>query len=1200
MNSGSSEQAVQPLVVDAIPLLGRHLIEASAGTGKTYSITRLYARLLLERKLSVQQILVVTFTRAATEELRGRIGGYLRELHQLWSASCEDPLVQSLRQRLHDDEAKARLEVALLHLDEAAIYTIHGYCKRVLTQQAFASGMPFDVTMEADTTELAVQTIADTWRRLSLDPERYRLLAKRYPTPEAFYRAMGRVIASDATILTDSLAALMEQKAKVAASIRQHTDFLREQLIANRKKPAEIESRERELATLHDWLDAPLDAPMLKEVNDFINGNRYRGRTDIQAVLNPVKDLKTLAQDALQAKEFEALGELLHGLRTDFRNAKAAQRVLDFNDLIRQLYGALQGGQGSALATALGASFPAALVDEFQDTDPQQYAIFDAVYQGAERTLFMIGDPKQAIYSFRGGDVFAYLAAARSADYRWNLATNYRSSAAMLAGYNALFSLVSGPVNTAADNAKTDGREQSPFGPGIDYRPVEFGGTHSKSFKHPLGDAIPRAALQFVHFPAALAEPDVSTVKAEFRLTMARWCAAEIERLLNTGVKRGDEPLQARDIALLVRSGGEAEIIQQALQERGLAAVFLSARDNVLLSAEARQLEQALSGILHAEDDRWLLRALVTPLLGRTPADLWRLQQDESAWERERQALLNWREQWQRQGFIAMAMALVHERFRPLEQRRERALTNVLHLIELLQQASVQAREPRQLLEWLRLQQASEVARPEAELRLESDANLIRILTQHSAKGLEYPVVFVPFSTYAGKPRSSVVQAVHDDNDHMLWYLGMAASVKARALQEENAERARLLYVAITRAEQRCYLCTAPFANPERSALGLLSGLAGEVEDDPWPALVQRLQETQNENISQEAESDPVITPQPIGILIANANVAATAKGVDSTDDSTAAVSMFSGSIDRAWGLHSFSALARQLTQRRVGYTGLSLRDRDADEVSTAQAPDRSTEPSATSSKHPLPLRFTLPKGARAGNFLHDVLEHMNFTAPNWLSVCERAQTHFGHIFTAPEQSEALQHWFTDILAATLNSEGLALQQLEYGTTLRETEFYFPLAGSQNRALMRLLRQYRFRNESSADHLWMDIPARRLEGMMHGYIDLIFEHQGRYFVCDYKSTWLGDRLENYAPPELHENIQRHWYDLQYLIYTLALHRYLAQRLPDYDPAQHLGGVYYLYLRGMSTDTPGTGVYFTRPEDSVLAALDALMQGEGIV
>ncbi|MFC3852652.1 exodeoxyribonuclease V subunit beta [Salinispirillum marinum] len=1192
------KQSMQPLVVESIALTGRHLIEASAGTGKTYSITRLYARLLLERKLSVQQILVVTFTRAATEELRGRIGDYLRELQQTWTNTQRDPLVQALRQRLNDQEVQARLHDALLHLDEAAIYTIHGYCKRVLTQQAFASGMPFDVTMEADTTELAVQTIADCFRRLTVEPERYRLLTRRYPTPEAFYRAFGRLMTSDAPILTDSVQALTEQKAQVAAQISQNTDFLREQLVTNRKKQSEIDLRAHELATLQDWLAAPLDEPMPKAVNDFINGNRYRGRTDIQAVLNPVKDLKSLAQDAAQAAEFEALGGLLHQLRDDFRQAKAAQRVLDFNDLIRQLYSALQGDQGDALAAALGASFPAALVDEFQDTDPQQYAIFDRVYQDAEHTLFMIGDPKQAIYSFRGGDVFAYLAAARSADYRWNLATNYRSSAAMVNGYNPLFSMPATPDNPLET-------APSPFGPGIDYLPVAFGGENSKAFKHPLSDPAARAALQFVHFPASLADGEASTMTAEFRLTMARWCATEIQRLLNSGVKRGETPLEARDIALLVRSSGEAEIVQQALRECGLAAVYLSARDNVLLSAEAMQMEQALSGILHAEDDRWLLRALVSPLLGRSPAHLLLLQQDESAWEEERQALLKWREQWQRQGFIAMAMALVHERFRPPAQRRERALTNMLHLIELLQQASVQAREPRQLLEWLRLQQASEVARPEAELRLESDANLIRILTQHSAKGLEYPVVFVPFSTYAGKPRSPIVQAFHDDNEQMVWYLGTAASVKARALEEENAERARLLYVAITRAEQRCYLCMAPFAHPERSALGLLSGTGAGTEADPWPTMVQQLKEHQLQpsaigaRATNSGNNGSAEEPASIGLEVASSDIPVIVPKMDSLDDNSAEVSVFNSQIDRSWGLHSFSALARQLTQRRVGYTGLSQRDRDAEDA-LSESLDATSGNARPMGSESVPVRFALPKGARAGNFLHDVLEHLNFTDPNWTAVTERAQTHFGHFFASPERSEALQTWLLDVLATPLNANGLALQQLDYGATLRETEFYFPLVGSQNRALMRLLRTYRSGGNREAEQLWADMPMRRLEGMMHGYIDLIFEHNGQYFVCDYKSTWLGERWEHYHPVALHENIQRHWYDLQYLIYTLALHRYLAQRLPDYRPERHLGGVYYLYLRGMSTEAPGSGVYFTRPDESMIEALDALMHGEEVV
>ncbi|WLD59282.1 exodeoxyribonuclease V subunit beta [Salinispirillum sp. LH 10-3-1] len=1184
-----NERMPQPLVAEEIPLTGRHLIEASAGTGKTYNITRLYARLLLEQKLSVQQILVVTFTRAATEELRGRVASYLRELLHQWGSPDADDFAQTVRARLTDQEARLRLRDALQNLDEAAIYTIHGYCKRVLTQQAFASGIPFEVTMEADTSELVLQVTADAWRRLAQEPERYCRVTERFPTPDKFYQAFRQVLTSEARVEAETWEDLQQLKQVVLQGLHPQLEFLRNELIRSRKKPAEVEQREGELADLLSWLaDAP-ELPIPASVASFLHGRRYPKRADIAEVLEPVKALKDLPERCHKSAVNAELIALLNELRTRIQHEKQRQRVLDFNDLVTQLRDALQGAQGAALAHTLAETFPAALLDEFQDTDPQQYAIFDAVYQSPETALYMIGDPKQAIYSFRGGDVYAYLQAGQTADYLWSMDTNFRSSPTLIQGYNRLF--YGAPVPEDEAGLAPSYRV---FGAQIGYRPVKDGGIASKANKTPLHEPAAEqapAALQLVHFPLHLADQEKYFL-AEFRQAIAAWCAQEVQRLMGGHVRRGEQPLQEADIAFLVRSKTEAEVMQEALRAAGFASVFLSARDNVLQSPEAVQLEKALTGILYAEDDRLLLAALVSPLFGLTAQDILALQDDEHAWEQQRTYVLGLREQWQRHGFITMALNLVHDRYRPDAQQRERherAMTNMLHLLELLQQASQQESEPWQLLEWLRLQQRSNLSRQEVELRLESDANLIRIITQHSSKGLEYPIVFVPFATYGASNRATNVMAYHDRNGDMVWRLGAGDDATKAAQREQEEERVRLLYVAVTRAEQRCYLCVANFARPQTSALGLALGLPlavsqgatteqGEeasVSSDPWPDALRTLCATD----ANQSRADMGWTK--VEQLVETIPIAPT---MDHQAPPT--VSTFAGRIERHWGLSSFSALARSLTQAQVGYGDLSRRDRDQQEAG-------SEELTLRKSADRLAMRFRLPKGARAGNLLHDTLEHMNFTDPDWSAVAQRAQEHFGQLFSNTAALTDLQVWLQACLNTPLNAEGLSLSQLGLRQTLREAEFYFPLHGSTGRDLARLLQAHR-RSVGKEDAASVELPARQLEGMMHGFIDLIFVSDGRYYVCDYKSTWLGDQLSAYTPDALQRNIEQHWYDLQYLIYSLALHRYLQQRIPDYRMSEHFGGVYYLYLRGMAPESPGTGVNFVRPDPSIIERLDALV------
>lgn len=1169
----------QPLVIQDIPLTGRHLIEASAGTGKTYNITRLYARLLLEQKRAVQEILVVTFTRAATEELRGRIASFLRDLLQQWDGAAEDEFLQAMRQRISAQEARVRLQEAVQNLDEAAIYTIHGYCKRVLTQQAFSSGIPFEVSMEADTSELVLQVIADAWRRLVAEPERYRLVSEGYATPEQFYAAFGHVLASEAPVLTATREDLANEKAQVREAFVAQLDVVRSELIETRKKAEERTQRDAELTQLLNWLAAEPDVEMPSAAADFMHGRRYPKREDLQSLFAPVKALKSMPERCRQSAANVAIADLLVALRVDVQREKQRQRVLDFNDLVTQLRDALHGAHGTGLVQALAQSFPAALLDEFQDTDPQQYAIFDAVYRTEKTAMFMIGDPKQAIYSFRGGDVYAYLNAGRTADHHWSMDTNYRSTPALIQGYNRLFygTTLPQPGSAVAPSYRV-------FGQQIGYWPVRDGGMHSKAQQGSESIAhasMARSALQWVHFPTDPTE-ESATARADFRHQIAAWCAQEVQRLLHADPVVDDVPLREADIAFLVRSRTEAEIVQHALRDAGFAAVFLSARDNVLHSPEADQLAQALTGILHAEDDRLLLAASVTPLFALSAHDLWQLQEDEDAWEQHRVRVIDLREQWQRHGFITMALNLVHDRFRPDPGRHERAMTNMLHLLELLQQASQQETEPWQLLEWLRLQQRAEMSRQEVELRLESDANLIRIITQHSSKGLEYPMVFVPFASYAGRSYSAGIFSFHDAQGQLHWHLGPGASshkdAATIAQREQDEERVRLLYVAITRAEQRCYVCTAPFARPFASALGLALGLEKGDQGDPWPTALQTLC---GRSANQPDEVMSWLTVEHIPDTDAIPR--------QETHDDPPQVSVFTGYIERHWGLSSFSALARGLNRAQVGYSGLSRRDRDRSETLAEARGERSA-------KLPLPMRFRLPKGARAGNLLHDTLEHLSFVSPDWSAVETRAVEHFGVLFKQPAAQQELQDWLQACLHAPLNEHGLTLSQLGQGQTLREAEFYFPLQGITGQALARVLQQHRQTLSPDGWEAEIDIPARVLEGMMHGFIDLIFCADGRYYVCDYKSTWLGDRLTDYEPDALHHNIEQHWYDLQYLIYSLALHRYLQHRIPDYDLRTHFGGVYYLYLRGMAPESPGAGVYFVQPDVAMIEQLDAQVSG----
>ncbi|MCJ8321728.1 MAG: UvrD-helicase domain-containing protein, partial [Colwellia sp.] len=879
----------------------------------------------------------------------------------------------------------------------------------------------------------------------------------------------------------------------------------------------------------------------------------------------------------------------IYQIREAVNIKKQNLNILTFDDLISTLASCLladatEGNnelgseQQSKLAATLLEQYPVALVDEFQDTDPQQFSILKSIYfqeqqlNKVQPTLYMIGDPKQAIYGFRGGDVFAYLAARNNCDYQWLMDTNWRSTPSMVTGYNRLFY-----GNSLTEDA-TD-----VFGYNIPYLPVKAGKqdeTHNNNQVDKSNES--NKALQFVHFND-ISESAKGKVKQTFRAVMANWCADEIVRLFNA-----DVDLKAQDIAILVRDGGEAKAIKEALHQHDLASVFLSNRANLLHSHETKQLLALLKGILFVENERWYTAALACGLLGFTPIKLYQLQCNELEWQNLKFSFIAFRDEWLNKGFISMALKLMHQHFHIGEKDQDRVLTNLLHLFELLQSASSRHRQPQELLYWFEQQITAQNPETEAELRLESDDDLIRIVTQHGAKGLEYPIVFVPFVTRYKDPlrfgnrainfiqyHSEVLTETDNPSRELVLSLDGSTSAKQAMADEAYAESIRLLYVAVTRAEKRCYLLTTDFEKSHQSPLGLT--LKWQKDQD----ILSHLQELSADN------------PESIGVLSVDYDDLAV-ESFETINKTMVAVqklpeiARFHGHIERDWWLSSFSALSKNLR-----HGGVSTPDRDNEKSKN--------DPQEQALASNL-LRFTLTKGAHTGNLLHDILEHTDFQQTNWQTSFKLPLIKYGEL-TQGFTEDDLQIWLTQVLHSPLKEADCVLADLKMENTLRESEFYFPMASASSLQLSNMLTKHRRSGSLSTNGIQnVCLPSyQSLKGMMHGFIDLIFEHQGKFFVCDYKSSHLGDQFDQYNEVNLKENIEKNHYDLQYLIYCLALHRHLKHSLEDYDPQIHFGGIYYFYLRGMTDELShqGRGVYYRKITVEELEQLDAIFMGENV-
>ncbi|MBL0710193.1 MAG: exodeoxyribonuclease V subunit beta [Colwellia sp.] len=1242
-----------------IPLTGSHLIEASAGTGKTYNITRIYLRLLLERELKVEQILLMTFTKDATQELRGRIDVFIRDALTNWSTLCEkDDYFKAINQRVSTDKVQFLLKRALLFLDEAAIFTIHGFCQRALAEHAFASGLPFNATLSTTSAEMVLEACQDWYRQLGQQSvnqkedknadentdksaDDFLLVAQFWSQPADFIRSFNKAINQQHELETiDSQKIVIDfiELAKQASKALIDNNSLLQEGLLSHKNAAEQEKRSQELAHLQAWLaqvqlchdDISLLTLLKSSQNSMpdylLNGNRHPKAFKVQlsSVLVNCKlikvQLKTLAKNINRAKAYQLVRLGIYQMRQQVQNKKLQQNLLDFDDLISILANCLSNhlpdcspddlpekSNDNNLASTLLSQYPVALVDEFQDTDPQQFSILQSLYYSEqakqrEAALYLIGDPKQAIYGFRGGDIFAYLSARHGCDYHWFMDTNYRSTPDMVNAYNQVFMSGKG----AADDVV--------FGYGIEYQAVKSG----KLAEEAIDESTDKSkALQFVHF----SQPEEESVTLGFACPlMATWCANEITELLSTA-EPATIKVKPQDIAILVRDNREAQFIKQALQNAGLASVFLSDRTNLFHSTQAKQLLTLLKGILSPEHERTYLAALVSGLLGFNALKLYQLQQDEMAYQTLKFTFIDYKKQWQQQGFIAMAINLMHQHFQVPMQDKDRTLTNILHLFEILQAASQRFLQPEELLYWFEQQcQLDNInSELEAELRLENDGDLIRIITQHGAKGLEYPIVFIPFSCKHKDPlkfgnKNISYLEYHDEQGNLRLSLDGDEQAKTAMADEAYAESIRLLYVAITRAEKRCYLLTAPFDKSHLSPLG--KTLQWQADAEPVQALQLFVDKTPNTTSLTQVSFDEITVnrnDQPQGD-----------QPSDQQDDQKSnqikrhlKVSKFVGKIERDWWLSSFSALSRN-----VRHGGVSIPDRDSElEPLASSIPPTTNAANAantinTANTATNLLRFMLTKGAHTGNLLHSILEQTDFCQPNWRESIKWPLVNYGEL-TAPFTESDLIIWLDEVVQTPLVSNvsltsgameehknSFCLADITLKKSLRESEFYFPMKQASMQGLAKLLTDHR---NSGIDHNALaPVSAHKvrlphyqvLKGMMHGFIDLVFEHQGKYYLCDYKSSHLGNSFADYQHQALRNSVEKNYYDLQYLIYSLALHRYLTLNLKDYNAQEHFGGIYYLYLRGMTNDKAytGSGIYYRTITMAELAQLDELFAG----
>lgn len=1167
-NSDLNNFRMNELDIFTLPLKGKRLIEASAGTGKTYSITLIYLRLLLNlgsnnfnRPLSVREILVVTFTNAATEELRNRIRTVIIEMKAIFQNKLCDHNsdlykfveLANKQQKDHSELIKLLIE-AEQSMDESSIYTIDGFSLKMFKQFSLLLKETDELDLLDDQEALLLDVIRNFWRKYFYPIKSTLLVDKIHQeltSPNKLCIKLTPFLQSSAliTILKNKpintlLSELDEHyktfqialnKIKItwkAKNFNVLENILNANLNARTYSEDKILDR---IAVIDKWSEDPLDLNYPNELIAF-HSSKLHAKTKKESDLTKLKvEFYTALEEAhlglpQYPNLFEFLFEsILSEVYAGLEYQKKQNQQFTHGDPLKKLVFGLNDPIAQPILTqSIRDLFPVALIDEFQDTDELQYQFFDEIYRDKNETgLILIGDPKQAIYGFRGGDIFTYIKAKQQADSVYSIKCNWRSSDRLIEAVNAIFESDSAfkydeiPFQAATSAAKNKSKKLS-FNSG---KEAESG---------------------FEICSVDCSEEDFCAAKISAWLTQPAY--------LEDNDKEA-KAVQASDIAVLVQNGKQAQLIQTALNKYNISSSYFSNRESVFKSIEATWILYLFDAILNQSNLSKISLANATPLFNLTMFEL-QMIQEEGRIEELVQHLNDLENIYQKSGIYVMLQTIltknhIAETLLQMENGN-RHLTNLLHLSELLQTASQSHQSLHTLSEWFKIQMDKTTSNSKESIqRLDNDENVVKIYTLHGSKGLEFPIVCLPFIFKMDTKKITKPFVYHDENYTLCLAVNDDEKASSMKQKEDEAELIRLAYVAMTRP---VYHCLAILNTNEKSSL--VSGLLSSDKIKTTPCTL--------EEIIELAEQNKTAPEQKMTQL----------KGATLTR-----------AIASTWKMNSYSSLLHR--QGQIKNELNSQKDDDEISLQTEQHNrERILSVDESENENPKIILHDFPYGSEVGKLFHTLIEHSKLSSVLEENLIEKMlQTlNLDRVIYAP----IIQTFYQNFINTPLDESGFTLSDIHPKKQL--DEFYFLLPIQKDLTAMqlnRLMKKFDPLSKSAPE-----LHFETLKGMLHGFIDLVFEYDGRYYIADYKSNYLGDHLSDYDQAEISKAMIDHRYDLQYQLYTLALHRYLRLRLPNYDYEKDFGGIFYLFLRGMNGDSK-RGVYFYRPAFEFVQQLDQL-------
>ena len=1183
-------------------LKGKNLIEASAGTGKTFCIENIYVRYLLEKEgenedISINEILVVTFTNAATKELKSRINNRIEQTYSYLNSNKKrenDAFYDYLDKIKGDEEKKEKsiksIKRALSDFDKANIFTIHSFCERVLTENAFESSNAFTREVSHDETKYIDIAVEDFWRKYV------------FTLPAEVYDKL-KEVEEDKTVKSQKLdldvfkaianSAVKVMKPTIIPSIKNYKDV--EGLLITIKEIKKTKAclkniYEKEKENIEAALKKNLDSPMSYRLSNSLEEYFYdndvlifdkSGLVDLPNVHNIFKEIKNLNNAAnnllgridatfliyLRVKLCEFADERIKYL-------KSKAKKITFSNQLKDLYDALCSASDNKefLLKKIKERYKIAMIDEFQDTDKIQYEILKKIFFDEDKTIFLIGDPKQSIYKFRGADIYAYLKAKNEYGIKkFPLYKNYRSSKKLLNGFNTIFGSLKNPFVVK----------------GIDYTSITSG-----TVKFETEGLDENIEIKYC-------DEDINNAdKAEN--AVCNNIVNEISKLLDkkNSAMINDRPLKANDIAIIVPKNKNMELLRRHLNKYQIPVVA-SSHESVFATEEAKEIKKFLVAISNPANGLAVRTALATSFFDKSAVDIYELRHDEKKSADLTNEFAAYQEAWQNQGFYAMMMKFIAEK--EIKKRfikkpgGSRKLVNLLHLTELIHKASkIGINGIYETIKWID-DKENDTDNPTDEylLRLESDEESVNIITVHKSKGLEFPIVFFPFfwDEVVKSSNTKDVVVFHKDNDDKI-YLDVGSENievgKQKRALESLAEDVRLFYVAITRAACKCYIYyyyNAGGAHKNRSsAMNYLFHYANKNIDEIDDAVEIRNFLKDKKNKLQKY-SDRIDDLRKIAnssddsiVLSKIENKAPESLTLEERGKTDLVWSGdFTGTIKTAYSIESYSHLSSQMQY-----------DNETNEADEFYDAEKLVDNKiAVASKETINDGiFYFEKGAKAGSDFHKIMENLDFASAK-TAIEKFVKSELSGLYS-DSNLETLSGTVYDVLNIDLGSffgKHFCLKDIEKNKKYAEMEFYLHLNNLQS--LKDVLMAY-FKKKDLTEFVKSleRLSFSEIETYLHGFIDLVFCHKNKYYIIDWKFNHLGYEYNNYRREELLKTISNANYYLQYYIYFFSLYRYLKYKNRNFT-MDDIGGVFYIFARGIQKNKntgiyEDTGIYFDRP------------------